>query len=208
MTPSFTDQQIIDAFRAGGPVRESAWEFAYKEWRGKVLRVVIDRGGTREEALEAINGTVKDFEARLCQPSFVLENKLSTFFVTCVKNEWLRMQKKKKMDSAVQSADQDFLERTADKNSRETLEEGAEIARAAELEALIDSTLSRIGERCKTILLMFMNRYSMQAIAEKMGFPGGEQVAKNEKRKCQVKYETFLREQPLILKHIQLLRNG
>ncbi|GAB4500443.1 MAG: hypothetical protein OHK0019_38870 [Saprospiraceae bacterium] len=72
----------------------------------------------------------------------------------------------------------------------------------------LDESLSHLGERCKKILLLFMNGYSMKEIAEKMEFSGGAQVAKNEKRKCLERYENFLRENPAILKHIQDLRNG
>lgn len=206
MTLKFTDLEIIEAFRAGGQARESAWEFAYKEWRDKVIGVIVNRGGTKEEALEALNGAAKDFEARMRQPSFVLENKLSTFFIECVKNEWLRMMKKKKKGIEEKLEDPFSLERAFDKNMSVVTDSGEEMVR--ELEVIIDNTLNRIGERCKTILVLFMNGFSMQAIADRMGFPGGEQVAKNEKRKCQLKYEIFLREQPLILKHIQNLRNG
>ena len=77
-----------------------------------------------------------------------------------------------------------------------------------DLARVLDETMARLGERCHAILRLFMERYSMREIAEIMGFAGGEQVAKNEKRKCQERYETFLNENPAIKKYIQHLRHG
>ena len=53
-----------------------------------------------------------------------------------------------------------------------------------------------------------MESFSMREIAEKMGFTGGEQVDKNEKRKCQERYETFLNEHPAIKEYMQNLLHG
>jgi hypothetical protein len=48
----------------------------------------------------------------------------------------------------------------------------------------------------------------MREIAEKMGFQGGEQVAKNEKRKCQERYENYLNENPVIKEQLKNLFHG
>jgi len=52
-----------------------------------------------------------------------------------------------------------------------------------------------------------MNGFNMQEIAGKMGF-SNEQVARNEKLKCQDRYEAYLRAHPDVLQHIQNQRNG
>jgi len=196
MAQKYTDQQIIEAFRAGGPARERAWEFAYKDWRDKAIGTIVNRGGTREEAKEALQEAVSSFEHRVRRPGFVLHHRLSTYFVTCVFRRWARMKKK----SETLEIESGHLEGFVDSVE-------AEIAKA-DLARVLDETMARLGERCKKILLLFMNGFSMREIAKKMKFSGGEQVAKNEKRKCQERYENFLREHPSVLKHIQDLRNG
>ncbi|MFM8486167.1 MAG: RNA polymerase sigma factor, partial [Bacteroidota bacterium] len=65
-----------------------------------------------------------------------------------------------------------------------SLEIDAQIVRG-ELARLLDETIGRLGNRCQSILSLAIGGFSMLEIAEKMGFKGGEQVAKNEKRKCQ-----------------------
>lgn len=198
MIQSFTDQQIIEAFRAGGTARERAWEYAYKDWRDRVIGVIASRGGTREEARDAIQEAFGPFERRICRPDFVLQHRLSTYFVTCVYRQWAGRKKGRQMD-LVEFQDHHLTD------FAESVE--ADIAQG-DLARLLDETITRLGERCHAILRYFMDGFAMKEIAEKMGFAGGEQVAKNEKRKCQERYETYLSEHPDIKKHILQLRNG
>ena len=76
-----------------------------------------------------------------------------------------------------------------------------------DLARLVDTTLALLGKRCREILRHFMNGFNMQEIAGKMGF-SNEQVARNEKLKCQDRYEAYLRAHPDVLQHIQNQRNG
>ena len=194
----YTDLQIIEAFRAGGHDREKAWEFAYKEWREKTISVIVNKGGTREEARDAIQEAFGPFERRICRADFVLQHRLSTYFVTCVYRHWAGRKKERKMD-LVEFQDHHLA------GFAESVE--ADIAQG-ELARLLDETMARLGDRCHAILRYFMDGFAMKEIAEKMGFAGGEQVAKNEKRKCQERYEAYLSEHSDIKKYIQQLRNG
>jgi RNA polymerase sigma factor (sigma-70 family) len=198
MRQSYTDQQIIQAFQAGGDTRHRAWEFAYKNWSSRIIGVIVGRGGTREEAKDAIQEAYGPFERRICRADFDLRYQLSTYFVACVCRQWVQGKKGRKMDLVE-------LENRHIADFVESVE--ADIARN-ELTRVLDETLARLGERCHAILRFFMEGYSMREIAEKMDFAGGEQVAKNEKGKCQGRYETFLNEHPAIKEHIQNLRYG
>lgn len=193
-----TDQQIIDAFRAGGRAREWAWEFAYKDWRNRAVGAIVKQGGKPDEALEAIHEIHSTFEQRVRRTDFELRDKLSSYFVTCALRHWVRTKRGEKMK--ILELESVHLTEFAD-----SLED--QIAQA-DLAKVLDDSMTRLGERCKKILLLFINGYNMKEIAEKMGFAGGEQVAKNEKRKCQERYEDFLRKHPAILKRIQDLING
>lgn len=198
MAQKYTDQEIIQAFRTGGQAREKAWEFAFKDWRNSIYATITAKNGTREEAKEAIQEVAMAFERRIMHPDFVLQYRLSTYFISCVYRKWLRIKKR----------DQLGLVELEDHHLTKFVENiEAEIAQT-ELAKLLDESLSRLGERCKSILRFFMQSFSMKEIAEKMGFDGGEQVARNEKRKCQERYETYLREHPGILQRIQQQRNG
>lgn len=195
----YTDQQIIEAFRAGGSRREMAWEYVYKAWRERVISSISRKGGTKEEAIEALHAAAIGFQQRICQADFQVEHKLVSYFATCVNNEWIRIRKDKGKAATIELEDGHITgseESTEDKFAR------------IEFYKAVQESLGRIGERCKTILLLFFNEYNMKEIAERMGFRGGEQVAKNEKLKCLVRYENFLRDHPDILQHLKNLRNG
>lgn len=198
MIRSYTDQQIIEAFRVGGDARNLAWEFAFKDWKNRVIGTIVQRGGTREEAMDAIQEAYGPFERRICRPDFELRHRLSSYFITCVYRNWIGAKKGRKAD-LVEFQDQHLGE------FAESVE--SDIARG-ELARVLDETMARLGERCHAILRLFMESFSMREIAEKMNFAGGEQVAKNEKRKCQERYETFLLEHPAIKEQLQSLRYG
>lgn len=198
MIQPYSDQQIIDAFRKGGYAREKAWEFAYKDWRDRIIGVIVGKNGTREEAKEAMQDVAMAFEKRITSADFVLQHKLSTYFISCVYRQWLRHKQRGKEEMT-----------TLEDHHLSGFVESVEAAIAqSDLAKLLDDTLTQLGDRCKAILRYFMNGFNMKEIADMMGFAGGEQVAKNEKKKCQTRYETYLRENPRIVAHIQQLRNG
>ena len=197
MKQSYNDQEIIEAFRQGGLAREKAWEYAFKAWRDRIYGVIIGKNGTKEEAKDAMQDIAMAFERRVKSPDFVLQHQLSTYFISCVYRQWIRRRKASTQETTE-------LEDRHLAGFVDSVE--ASIAQR-DLAAILDESLSAIGDRCKAILRLFMNGFSMKEIAAQMGF-NGEQVAKNEKSKCQGKYENYLREHPGILEHIQLLRNG
>jgi DNA-directed RNA polymerase specialized sigma24 family protein len=196
MLRPYTDQEIIEAFRAGGRARNLAWEFAFKDWKNRVIGSIVQRGGTRDEAKDAIQEAHEEFERRICRPDFVLQRRLSAYFSTCVYRKWVHAKKGRSMD----------FEELQDAHLAEFAAQMQNDFLDGDLARVLDDTIARLGERCHAILRLFMERHTMREIAEIMGFAGGEQVAKNEKRKCQERYETFLNENPEIKEYIQQLR--
>lgn len=198
MFKPYSDQQIIESIRAGGLKREKAWEFIYKDWRDKLISHISHKGGSKEEALEAIQAAYMGFQQRICKPDFRIRHKLADYFLACVYHEWVNARKKKVKVTTVELEEyhlHEFIENT---------DTGIE---KNELSDAIQESLMRIGERCKKILLLFYDEYSMKEIAEIMGFQGGEQVAKNEKMKCMARYENLLRQNPDIMQHLKNLKN-
>lgn len=192
--------EIIEALRRGGYDREQAWEYAYKSWRDKAMGVIFKMGCSKNEALEIFGEVAMPFEEAVRKPDFALKSAtLSTYFIRCVINRWLERRGKK-------SGEMELLE-FEDRHVREVAESVEAQIDHSELAQLLDQSLSHISDRCKKILVMFMNGYKMQEIAEAMNFAGA-QIAKNEKLKCQSKYEDFLRQNPSLQRQITQLRDG
>lgn len=198
MNSKYSDQDIINVIRKGGKARDDVWEFIYKEWSLSIIKVIMNNGGNKDDAIEMMCEVAIPFEKAIRNPDFKLDSaKLSTYFTKCVYNNWI---KKRKIE--VRSA---FVE-LEDQHQNDFVWSVEASVIKSDLVFLIDQTLSMIGERCKRILTYFMNGYSMKEIAEFMNFLG-EQTAKNEKSKCQRGYEDYLRNNPHILKQILDLRN-
>ncbi len=198
MLKTYTDTQIIEAFRQGGHHRNSAWEFAFKTWKGRIIGKILRSGGTREEAMDAIQEAHIHFENRVKRDDFVLEHSLFSYFNTCVYRAWTSA---RKADKSVLS------EVTSEKLSDFASEVEKKIIKG-ELARLLDETVARIGPRCQSILRLLIQGFSMREIAEEMGFAGGEQVAKNEKKKCMERYEKYLDENPAIKEQLKNLFHG
>lgn len=198
MVKSYTDGEILEAFRIGGLMRERAWEFIYKDWRSMIIGAIIAKGGEVDEALEAFQEVAISFEKRVKQADFELQNKLSTYLIRCVYNRWIKMKLLAKRSIHVEIEDGDI------KDFIESVEKDLV---KDELRSVLSNSLSVIGERCKTILAYFINGYSMREIADQMKFKGGEQVAKNEKHKCLTAYLNHLDANPQIREYIRKMKD-
>lgn len=198
MENNISDIDLIAAIREGGNKRLNAWKYLYQNWFNHVALLIIKSGGTKDDVSESISEISWSFEKAICKLDFRLEKAtLKTYFTTCVFNNW---KKNKRKNTRLYF---DEIEEHKLTNFVESVE--ANIVKR-ELTDLIDQTLSEIGERCKKILVLFMNNYSMNEISQELKFLN-EQVAKNEKGKCQHKYEHYLKNNPNLLQQIITLRN-
>jgi RNA polymerase sigma factor (sigma-70 family) len=198
MLESKTDYEIITAISNGGLERDKAWEYIYKTWSKGVIKIIQGYGGNIDDAIDLMGEVAMPFEKTIRNPDFILTSaKLSTYFTKCVINSWYKKRNLLKTTYNIELEDrhQEAFVQSVDANMMKS-----------DLALLIDQTLSVIGERCKKILTQFMNGYSMKEIAESMNFRG-EQIAKNEKSKCQKSYELYLKSNPHIIKQILYLKN-
>lgn len=196
--PKYTDEQIIADFRSGGPACDKAWKFIFKNWLPRVVQFIATKGGDRLDVLDSFGEVAIRFQRNVCKPDFVVKHELFAYFRESVYHEWIRW---KIREAKKPKEPLDMEKRVGD--PVESVE--YEIAQTEFTEAVRDS-LSLIGERCKKLLLLFYQQFSMKEIAHEMGFAGGEQVAKNEKSKCWSRYLAHLRERPEILQHLKNMR--
>lgn len=186
MIPSdMTDAQILTALRRGGAARELAWEYMYKKWQVAWLRKIKEAGGSAEEAHEALNSVCMHFENAVISPGFELRTAtLSTYLTICIYNRWMKTKgKNPKPEEMEDNRIWDFMESMDQKIARQ------------ECRTLLDELLSALGERCKQILTLFSERFSMEEIAVVMGFKGAD-TAKKEKYKCLRRMEDYLQTRP------------
>lgn len=188
MPNEMTDAEILAALRAGGAAREMAWEFMYKKWRGIWLRKILDAGGTSDQAHEAHDKVAMAFEKTVTAPGFQLHSaKLSTYLVKGIFLRWIGRPMPTPPDEFEDRHVQSFAESVDAAVIRE------------ECKKLLDVVIDdMVGGRCKKILTLWAERYTMDEIAVAMGFKGGPEVAKKEKYKCLQNLIKHLEKQPKI----------
>jgi RNA polymerase sigma factor (sigma-70 family) len=188
----WTDENLLAAFRSGGGQANLAWRHILENWRGLYRNPILKMGGTVEEADDAMMEAAEAFQRRVSAPDFKLENKLSTYFVSCVINRWKKWANQNK--------------RISQENIAEQAEQFAVDVETAmfsdELKAMLDAVIeAAVGERCRKMLGLFARGFSMKEIAAEMGFrrPNGDpngDTAKNEKAVCQKKIIQYLLKNP------------
>lgn len=176
-TTGWTDAILIREIRAGGQRRNRAWEYIYKAWRGYYLAPVLRAGGKPEQVDEVLGEVIMDLEKQILKEDFELKvASLRTYFITGIIRAWSRARE------GGQRRQTDDLDSTYVGGQRDSVEE--DFIRQERMQRL-DTLLTKLGEKCRTILTRFALGYSMQEIAVELGMQ--EQSVKNDKLKCQRK---------------------
>lgn len=172
---SWTDALLFREIRAGGQRRNTAWEYIYKAWRGYYLSPVLGSGGTPEQVDEVLGQVVMDVELQVKKEDFELKTaSLRTYFTEGVLRAWARARQIAQRRETVELDPQTYT------TGQQDSVEDAFIRQ--ELIQRLDAMLTKLGERCRTVLMRFARGYSMKEIAEELGI--NEQSAKNDKLKC------------------------
>lgn len=189
MLQPYTDQQIMDAIRSGGTLREDMWRYLSKNWSGYCCGTVIKRTGCDEhEARQAFSIACSGVDRRIqttTEYDFLSKASLKTYLTSATLHAAWAVVRQRKKDpgdegmSLYAAGEADLSHWFRQKDCREVLEKA----------------LTSIGERCKKILILFKDGFGMKEIMLEMGF-GTEDVAKTEKWQCQERFKTYLRTNP------------
>lgn len=193
----WTDENLIAAFHHEESAN-AAWRHILDNWRDYYRSPIKKMGGTKEDADDAMMDIVEAFQRRVSAPGFQLKNKLSTYFVRCVINRWMKQAKQNNRIA-------DFFPET---NTSDDVQQFAASVEAEiladELRELLDTVMEKaLTERCKKIMSLFARDFSMKEIAAEMNYlraddTPNDDTAKNEKSDCQKKLRQFFLENPSI----------
>jgi len=152
----WTDQQIKAAIRHGGRYREQAVEYIFKSWYRYLVSAAQKTGLAPEEIEEVINETIWQLTARMINPKFEEIEHLQTYAYRMVFNKAYTQNKNRKETVEIDAAH--FLH--ADQSER-----------SGKLFALqeTENELEKMGDPCRTILLMKAKGYQVEDIAAETG---------------------------------------
>ena len=182
----WTDETLLDAIRQGGPPREAALQAIYQKpgLRETVIRHVLDRGGSRDDAMDVFQETLVLFDRNLRLGRFEGRSSLATYFVGIARWNWQAQRRRR--GRMAQWQDEHY------EGQVESPE--ADVLRA-EHRSWLEAVLGRIGERCRELLRLYQLDYSMEEITAAMQYANAD-VAKKEAYRCRMRFRELLEQQP------------
>jgi RNA polymerase sigma factor (sigma-70 family) len=164
---------------------EQALLILYESNRKMVSSFIARNNGTHDDYEDMLQEALVILWERVRSGRFEYSSKLSTFLFGTVKNIWLRRlaRAKREVPTDLQSNDQvDPTDSVLD-----TLIENEETL-------AVRKAMEKIGDQCRELLLLFYwEEYSMEQIAEKMGFANAETV-KSKKYQCKKSLENIMKQ--------------
>ena len=178
-----SDQRILELIRRGD---EQALVTVFRAHEQMVASFVTRNNGTRDDAEDLLQEAVVILWERVRSGQFEQSAKLSTFLFAVVRNLWFRRLSRLKREIP------------SEIDPESTAEAGLsaldELVEREETES-VQKAMSRIGEPCRTLLLLFYwEELPTEQIAHRMGFANADTV-KSKKYQCKKMLEKILKEQ-------------
>ncbi len=185
----FTDNDFMVGLLNGNNDVLSA---LYKKYYNIVLKFILYNSGTNAAAQDIYQETIIVLFESVKKPGFELKCQLQTYIFSIAKRLWLKELKKN---------GKTFLFKESEENNlvdvSEDLKEFDE--KEAEIEKMNNSLID-LGEPCSELIKDFyINKLSMEQIAEKFGYTNADN-AKTQKYKCLQRLKKIFFEKEIIKK--------
>lgn len=185
----FTDNDFMVGLLNGNNDVLSA---LYKKYYNLVLKFILYNSGTSAAAQDVYQETIIVLYESVKKPGFELKCQLQTYIFSIAKRLWLKELKKN---------GKTFLFKESEENNlvdvSEDLKEFDE--KEAEIEKMNNSLID-LGEPCSELIKDFyINKLSMEEIAEKFGYTNADN-AKTQKYKCLQRLKKIFFEKEIIKK--------
>ncbi|MGB5873729.1 MAG: sigma-70 family RNA polymerase sigma factor [Bacteroidota bacterium] len=175
-----TDARILDSIRRGN---EDGLVTLIRSCRRQVTALVLRNNGTMDDADDVLQDAVIVLWERVRAGRYTYAAKLETFVYATARNLWLRRLARTRREAPGLPPDDHNVD-----ESDSTLDRMIESEEAA----LVHVALERLGEPCRTLLLLFYwEERSMGEIAVELGFANAD-TAKSKKYQCKKALEKLL----------------
>ena len=183
-----SDKELIKAIKTGGGVRQGAIRQIYtdKGLRNKVIHFVQQNSGNQQDGQDMFHEGIIVLDRNIRQEKFRGESTISLYLYSTCRFLWMnQIRKKAKVDLKENNQQMDGL---APENPEMDLMN-------AEKKQALKKVLSQLGERCQKILELWRLSFSMEEIAQKLGFSSSAMARKN-KYRCHQSLMKYLKENP------------
>jgi RNA polymerase sigma factor (sigma-70 family) len=170
------DTQLVSAIKNGGRLRELALRELYMRQglRKKVCGYISQHGGNWQDGEDMFQEGIIVLDRNIRQGKFREESALESYLFSICKFLWKNQQRKNyRVDLSDNNA-------TLDKK----VTSNPEISMiSAERQSMLQTLISKLGEKCRKVLTYWQLSYSMKEIAELSGL-SSEGMARKTKYQC------------------------
>lgn len=176
-----SDAKLYNLIKNGD---ESALVTLYQSNQRMITSYILRNSGTEDDAEDLLQEAVIIVWERIRSGRFEYSAQLSTFIFATVKNMWMRRLAKNRREIPTEIQDENVG------SNEESAEEKMIDAERVNAVAI---ALQKIGEPCKTLLILFYwEECSTEEIAQRMKFANADTV-KSKKYQCKKMLEKILR---------------
>ena len=196
---SFSDGELIANLRSGDRLNESV-KAIYRDCFDMLSRYVINNNGSPQDAEDIFQEVVVGFIDLVQKNKFRGEASVKTFLFAMNKHSWLNELKRR---SRAEKREMNY------EKGQENIElDAAHFIAGREAKNELMAIVTRLGDTCKKILLMFYyDNLSMKEILDNTDFEN-EQVVRNKKYKCLKQLEQMINHDPLLMNTFKNALNG
>lgn len=145
----------------------------YRQHYPVIVQMVINNGGSLQEAKDVYQDTLIVFHEKVSEPGFDLNCRIKTYLYSVARKIWLKQLQRKNRFSGSLSDTEEYVEVAWE-----------DVGKKEEQFNALNTALESLGEPCRSILKDFyMHNQSMEEITERFGYTNTDN-AKNQKYKC------------------------
>ena len=168
------DEMLISDIRHGGKKRVEALEYIFKDQaqRNKIIRFLKSKGCVEQDAEDLYQDAIIIFDRKAASGEFLSMSSIENFIFSIVKLNWYNRYRQYQRTPDADTLFDSKLE-----------EDVSAYYERQERHIMLERILDMFGERCKKLLLLFSQGYSMEDIAEQLGI-SDRFYARKEKYRC------------------------
>ncbi|MEZ4826530.1 MAG: sigma-70 family RNA polymerase sigma factor [Bacteroidia bacterium] len=170
---NYTDQAVIQAIKTGGRACDDVISFLYRRQVEQVIGFITARNGSREEAKDIFQDAIVNLLVSVREGKFEGKSSITTYLYAISKNLWYRrFNRSVREDEWKNAQPDDAQDISPELNMMDT-----------DQRKLVGELLDSLKIKCREVLVLWAEKYSMKEIADQLGYQN-EQVVRNKKNHC------------------------
>ncbi len=188
---TYTDKEVIAAIKSGGPKRQEVIRFLYQDasLKSKIIQFVTRNSGNYHDGEDMFHEGIIVLDRNIRQNKFKEETSVQGYLYSICRFLWMnQIRKQGKVTLKEDHSEMDSTDTTTPEQLLFTDEQ----------KEILQSLVGQLGERCQKILELWKLSYSMEEIAQELGFSSAAMARKN-KYRCHKSLLEIIKKHPKLV---------